>query len=68
MAQDLRLKENFVLEIAQKTSAKILENVELTLEGLMTSVPKGSETIMLDRLSGHILKNTQKLQKRFNLI
>ena len=68
MAQDLRVKENFVFEIAQKISAKILENMELTLEGLMTAAPKGSETIMLDRLSGHILKNTQKLQKRFNFV
>jgi serine/threonine-protein kinase HipA len=68
MAQDLRVKENFVLEIAQKMATKIIENLELTLEGLMSSIPKGGETVMTERLLIHILKNTKKLQKRFNLI
>jgi hypothetical protein len=68
MAQDLRVKENFVLEIAQKIATKIIENLELTLEGLMSSIPKGGETVMTERLLIHILKNTKKLQKRFNLI
>ena len=66
MAQDLLVKESFALEIGQKISHQILENMERTFKDLMSTHPKGGDFILLERLNGHIIKNTQKLQKRFN--
>lgn len=66
MAQDLFVKESFALEIGQKISHQILENIERTFKDLMSTHPKGGDLILLERLNSHIIKNTQKLQKRFN--
>ncbi len=68
MAQDLRIKENFVLEIGQKISNQILRNIEIIFKDLVSFVPKGGELTMLERLNGHIIQNTKKLQKRFNFV
>ena len=68
MAQELLVKENFVLEIGQKISNQILANIEIIYENLVSSVPKGGELTMLERLNEHIIKNTKKLQKRFNFV
>jgi len=68
MAQELLVKENFVLEIGQKISNQILVNIEIIYENLVSSVPKGGELTMLERLNEHIIKNTKKLQKRFNFV
>jgi len=62
------VKENFVLEIGQKISNQILVNIEIIYENLVSSVPKGGELTMLERLNEHIIKNTKKLQKRFNFV
>lgn len=68
MAKELLVKENFVLEIGQKISNQILASIEIIYENLVTCVPKGGELTMLERLNEHIIKNTKKLQKRFNFV
>jgi hypothetical protein len=53
---------------ALNISNQILGNIEIIYENLLSCVPKGGELTMLERLNGHIIKNTQKLQKRFNFV
>lgn len=64
MAEELKFKPNYVMDIAEEISTGILKNVEGITSELMHFANAGSDQTLLERLNNHIKDNTKKFQRR----
>jgi serine/threonine-protein kinase HipA len=64
MADELKFKPKYVMEIAENISIGILNNVEGITSELNQVANVGTEQTMLERLNDQITSNTKKFQKR----
>ncbi len=65
MSHDLGIKEKYVMELGAQVATKVLQQINSVEEKMAGIASVGAESIMVVRLTKHIVSNTQKLQKRF---
>jgi serine/threonine-protein kinase HipA len=65
MSEELGFKPNYVLNLGEALSNKLLATLEKITNDLDQMAAVGTEKTMLQRLSQHVKTNTERLQMRF---
>ena len=69
MSRNLGVKEKYVMTLGNAVATKIREQMHAVAQEMHAVASMGgAESTMVERLTQHIISNSQKLQKQFNSI